>query len=181
MKASAARFEGRLSGRVTTRARLAFVVNEERKFGFFRTEVISNCPKWGDLDAVVAIGEFIEDVVAVIGFNNGQIARAQWTAPVEYHDECLVVLTEDWFTAASTDFRAYRLAAGGVLEPVEQGFEIALRMEVDVPAQTTMGQWTLQYDLSALTQLRPQTTETRSKLRNVRRRRSAVGREAKFG
>lgn len=166
---------------MTTRARLAFVVNEERKFGFFRTEVISNCPKWGDLDAVVAIGEFIEDVVAVIGFNNGQIARAQWTAPVEYHDECLVVLTEDWFTAASTDFRAYRLAAGGVLEPVEQGFEIALRMEVDVPAQTTMGQWTLQYDLSALTQLRPQTTETRSKLRNVRRRRSAVGREAKFG
>jgi hypothetical protein len=135
---------------VTTRARMAFIVNEEGKFGFFRTEVMSHCPKWGDLDAIVAIGEFIEDLVAIIGFNNGQIAPLQWTAPTAYHDECLVLFTEDSFTAASTDFRAYRLEAGGILKPVEEGFEISLRMEVDVPAQVTMGKWTLQYDLSAL-------------------------------
>ena len=135
---------------VKNRARLAFIVNEEGKFGFFRTEVISSCPKWGNIDTIVALGEFIQDLATVIGFKTIKIGPGEWMAPTVYEEECRVVFTEDSFTAASTDFRAYRIDAAGKLTPVEEGMGIPLRVDVAVPQEIVLGRWKLTYDLAQL-------------------------------
>jgi hypothetical protein len=65
--------------------RAMFIVTSSGNFRFVRNQIVATCPAWGELDAVEALGSFVNQGIRYFKFNNENTLEVSVKAGPEQH------------------------------------------------------------------------------------------------